>query len=154
MGFSILFGTNFKFLGACISITGGIISMIAGFGQIFGMWDWVEHRLEKEREKDIDRLGKVMGALRVKGGSDEVIDMAEEKVGEIRLETAFGILVTQRKKGREGFVVSFESEKGQIIEADLIWTSNLKGDQEWVNRAEEVVVGEEWSYLLGLFKIG
>jgi len=151
MGFSILFGTNFKFLGACISITGGIISMVAGFGQIFGMWDWVEHRLEKEREKDIDRLGKVMGALRVKGGSDEVIRMAKEKVGEIRLETAFGVLVTRRKKGRGGFVVSLEKEKGQIAEADLICTPNLKGGQEWVDQAGSVVVGEQWEYLLGLY---
>ena len=151
MGLSILFGTNFKFLGACISITGGIISMVAGFGQIFGMWDWVEHRLEKEREKDIDRLGKVMGALRVKGGSDEVIRMAKEKVGEIRLETAFGVLVTRRKKGRGGFVVSLEKEKGQIAEADLICTPNLKGGQEWVDQAGSVVVGEQWEYLLGLY---
>ena len=151
MGLSILLGTNFKFLGACISITGGIISMVAGFGQIFGMWDWVEHRLEKEREKDIDRLGKVMGALRVKGGSDEVIRMAKEKVGEIRLETAFGILVTRRKKGREGFLVSLESEKGQIVEADLVCTPNLKGGQEWVDKVRTVVVGEQWEYLLSLY---
>jgi len=150
MGFSIMFGTNLKVLGLCISITGGIISMMAGFGQMFGMWDWVEDRLDKERQKDLDRLGRVMGMLRAKGGSEEVISMAKEQVGEIRLQTAYGILVTRRKDGREGFIVSLEKEKGEVGEADLIWTSKLTGGQDWVNRAEEVVVGEEWSYLLNL----
>jgi hypothetical protein len=151
MGFSIMSGTNLKILGACISITGGIISMIAAFGQIFGLWDWAEYRLRKERDKDIDRLGRVMGVLRVKGGSEEVISMAKEQVGEIRLETAFGILVTRRKNGRQGFEVSLEKEKEDTIEADLVKVTDLKGGQEWVNKARGVVVGEQWEYLLSLY---
>jgi len=151
MGFSIMSSTNLKILGACISFTGGIISAIAAFGQMFGMWDWTEYRRKKEREKDTDRLSRVLGVLRVKGGSEEVVSMAKEKVGEIRLETAFGILVTRRKDGREGFLVSLDKEKGQTGEADLIWTSTLKGDQEWVDKARGVVVGEQWEYLLSLY---
>jgi hypothetical protein len=151
MGFSIMSGTNLKILGACISITGGIISMIAAFGQIFGLWDWAEYRLRKERDKDIDRLGRVMGVLRVKGGSEEVISMAKEQVGEIRLETAFGILVTRRKNGRQGFEVSLEKEKEDTIEADLVKVTDLKGGQEWVVKARGVVVGERWEYLLSLY---
>ena len=151
MGFSIIFGTNFKFLGACISMAGGVISMMAGFGQIFGLWDWVEHRLEKEREKDFDRLGRVMGVLRVRQGIEVVVSMAEEQVGEIRLETAFGILVTRRKNGRGGFEVCLEKEKGQTVEADLRWAMDLGQDQPWVNKAREIVVGEQWEYLLSLY---
>jgi hypothetical protein len=151
MGFSIMSSTNWKILGACISMTGGVISMIAAFGQMFGMWDWAEYRLKKEREEDMDRLSRIMGVLRVKGGSSEVICLAEEKVGEIRLETAHGSLVTRRKNGKEGFVVSLEREKGEIIEADLVRDTSLKGDQSWVNKARGVVVGEQWEYLLSLY---
>jgi hypothetical protein len=151
MGFSIMSGTNLKILGACISITGGIISMIAAFGQIFGLWDWAEYRLKQEREKDLDRLGRVMGVLRVKGGSEEVISMAKEQVEEIRLETAYGILVTKRKNAGGCFVVSFEKEKGETVEADLVRAIDLKGDQEWVNKARGVVIGEQWEYLLSLY---
>ena len=125
--------------------------MIAAFGQMFGMWDWAEYRLKQEREKDIDRLGRVMGVLRVKAGSENVISMAKEQVGEIRLETAYGILVTRHKNGGGGFVVSFEKEKGETIEADLVRTTNLKQDQSWVNKAREIVVGEQWEYLLSLY---
>jgi hypothetical protein len=115
------------------------------------MCDWAEYRLRKERDKDIDRLGRVMGVLRAKGGSEEVISMAKEQVGEIRLETAFGILVTRRKNGREGFEVSLEKEKEETIEADLVKGTDLKGGQEWVNKARGVVVGEQWEYLLSLY---
>jgi hypothetical protein len=70
-------------------------------------------------------------------------------VGDIRLETAFGVLVT--KSGRGGFAVSLEKDKEETVEADLRWAPNLKQDQSWVNKAREIVVGEQWKYLLSLY---
>jgi hypothetical protein len=47
--------------------------------------------------------------------------------------------------------VSFEKEKGETVEADLVRAIDLKGDQEWVNKARGVVIGEQWEYLLSLY---
>ena len=126
--------------------------MVAGIGQILGYWDWAEYRLKKEREEDMDRLGKVMGVLRVKN-SAEVVKMAKEEIQEISLDTAYGVLVTTRKDGREGFVVSLqkENEKSEV-KADLVWAGkSFTGGQEWVDTARKIVVGEQWEYLVSLY---
>jgi len=126
--------------------------MVAGIGQILGYWDWAEYRLKKEREEDMDRLGKVMGILRVKN-SAEVVKMAKEEIQEIRLDTAYGVLVTTRKDGREGFVVSLENEKEKLeVKTDLVWAGkSFTGGQEWVDIARKIVVGEQWEYLVSLY---
>jgi hypothetical protein len=148
LGIIIMLGTHLMTLGFCIIALGGMVSITAAFGQMFGWWDWTENRLQMEEKEDMDRLGRLMGVLRVKGGQ-EVISLNEGEVGEIRLETAYGILVT--KSGRGGFAVSLEKDKEETVEADLRWATNLKQDQSWVNKAREIVIGEQWEYLLSLY---
>ena len=148
LGFIIMFGTHFMTLGLCICTIGGMVSIAAAMGQMFGWWDWTEHRLQIEEKEDMDRLGRLMGVLRVNGGQ-EVVSLNKGEVGEIRVETAFGVLVT--RSGRGGFAVSLEKDKGETVEADLRWATNLKQDQSWVNKAREIVVGEQWEYLLSLY---
>jgi hypothetical protein len=148
LGFIIMLGTHLMTFGFCLMILGGMVSIIAAFGQMFGWWDWTGNRLQIEEKEDMDRLGRLMGVLRVKGGQ-EVVSLNKGEVGEIRLETAYGVLVT--RSGRGGIAVSLEREKGETIEADLRWATNLKQDQSWVNKAREIVVGEQWEYLLSLY---
>jgi hypothetical protein len=156
MGLSMMFLPNFLTLGFCISISGGVISMIAGFGQMVGLWDWAEYRLKKEREEDRIRLEQVMGSLRVgREGSEDVVKMASEKVKEIRLNTAYGIMVTKIKPRREGYIVTLETnrEKEETVMADLVWAGkSIKGEEQaWVNTARQVIVGEPWEYLISLY---
>jgi hypothetical protein len=148
LGFIIMLGTHLMTFGFCLMILGGMVSIIAAFGQMFGWWDWTGNRLQMEQQEDMDRLGRLMGVLRVKGGQ-EVISLNKGEVGEIRLETAYGVLVT--RTGRGGFAVSLEKDKEETVEADLRWATNLKQDQSWVNKAREIVVGEQWEYLLSLY---
>jgi len=148
LGLSVILGTRLMTLGLCFMILGGLVLLIAALGQMFGLWDWTEHRLQKEEKEDMDRLGRLMGVLRVQGGQ-EVVSLNKGEVGEIRLKTAYGILVT--RTGRGGFAVSLEKGKGETVEADLRWATNLKSDQEWVDKARNVVVGEQWEYLLSLY---
>jgi hypothetical protein len=111
LGFITILGTRFMTLGFCILSLGGMVSITAAMGQMFGWWDWTEHRLQIEEKEDMDRLGRLMGVLRAKG--EEVVSLNKGEVGEIRLETAYGVLVT--KSGRGGFAVSLENDKRRLL---------------------------------------
>jgi hypothetical protein len=72
LGFIIMLGTHLMTFGFCLMILGGMVSIIAAFGQMFGWWDWTGNRLQMEQQEDMDRLGRLMGVLRVKGGQEVI----------------------------------------------------------------------------------
>jgi hypothetical protein len=155
-GFSlIIFGPTFRGVGFVLTFVAGAISMIAGFGQMLGFWEWAEYRERLEAREDRARLERVLGALEAPlSGQDGINDVVYDKTGATVLNTKYGPMTTTRTA--DGYRIQLgDEEKGK--EVGLV---RVQGDgvvhSDWQDQATGLLRGgdetERFAVLLELYR--